>query len=103
MAMLCMENMEGDSEWTAVCCDTEHLQESPLAWPHQVLYISTDDLCCSGTQLPAFSFFPEPGLSAAAKSSEGAEGDDGQLYSVTESQHDVLVLFENNKPRFYLE
>lgn len=92
--MLRMENMEGDSERTAVCCDTWHLQESPLARPHQVLYISTDDLP------PPPS---EPGLSAAAKSSEGAEGGDGQLYSVTESQRDVPVLFENNKPRFYLE
>lgn len=72
-----------------VCCDTEHLQQSPLASPQQVPHISTDDLCCFGTQLPAELCLSEP-----AKSGEGAQGDDGLLYCVTESQRDVSVLLQ---------
>lgn len=42
-------------------------------------------------------------LSEAAQPGGGAEGDDGQLGCVTEPQHDVPVLFENNMLPFDLE
>lgn len=39
-------------------------------------------------------FFPELCLRETAKSGDGTQGDDGLLYCVTESQHDVPVLLE---------
>lgn len=92
LTAILIENVEGDSGWRIVCCDSQHSQQSPLVQAHQVVYISTD-LCCFSMWLPAF-FSSELCLSEAAKSVEGAQGDDGLHYRVTESQHGVPVLLE---------
>lgn len=51
-------------------------------------------MICAALAHSSLRFFPQLCLSEAAKSGEGAQGDDGLLYCVTESQRDVPVLLE---------
>lgn len=51
-------------------------------------------MICAALACSSLRFFPELCLSEAAKSGEGAQGDDGLLSCETESRRDVPVLLE---------